>query len=288
MADAQKFVKVFGERNTGTRAIIRMLSAQPEVRMQPVGEVGALNLPENSDLRAKIDATYKGNWRKIYHDAVRDNEQAQACPTKAWKHARPVWDDAYRHKQAHVIFCVRNPYSWALSLFRRPYHQKGPTSKQMRDFVVQPWLTVSRDNMPAVLNSPIELWTGKVAAYRKFMEQADIPVKAIRFEGFVASPDVELRRILAELGVPFGDILRIPASTKKPSRTLEEISEYYSREDWKKYLTSDVVGAINALIDWELAAQYGYYPLNPKDFPTRFTLKNSSRSHNLTMRSDSR
>ena len=288
MADDQKFVKVFGERNTGTRAIIRMLAAQPEVRMQPVGETGALNLLENVELRARIDATYKGNWRKIYHDALRDNEQALACPTKAWKHARPVWADAYRQKHAHVIFCVRNPYSWALSLFRRPYHQKGPTSKRMRDFVVQPWLTVSRDNMPAVLSSPIELWTGKVAAYRMFMEQADIPAKVVRFESFVASPDVELRRILAELGVPFGDIHRVATSTKEPLRTLEEISEYYRREDWKKYLTNDVVRAINTSIDWELAAQYGYYQLDPKDFPSRFTLKNLSRSHNLTMHSGSR
>lgn len=256
--------------------------------MQPVGETGALNLLENAELRAKIDATYKGNWRKIYRDALRDNEQALACPTKAWKHARPVWDDAYRQKQAHVIFCVRNPYSWALSLFRRPYHQKGPKTKRMRDFVVQPWLTISRDNMPAVLHSPMDLWTGKVAAYRRFAEQAEIPVKVIRFESFVASPDVELRRILAELGVPFGDICRVATSTKEPLRTLEEISEYYRREDWKKYLTNDVVRAINASIDWELAAQYGYYRLDPKDFPTRFTLKSLSRSHNLTMHSGSR
>ena len=50
----------------------------------------------------------------IYHDALKDDEQALACPTRAWKHSSPAWDEAFVEKQAHVIFCVRNPYSWAL------------------------------------------------------------------------------------------------------------------------------------------------------------------------------
>ena len=69
MAD-YKFVKIFGERNTGTRALSRMLSGQPEVRMRPIGEAGAMNLPENEDLRDVIDTTYQGKWRKVYRDAV--------------------------------------------------------------------------------------------------------------------------------------------------------------------------------------------------------------------------
>lgn len=114
MACNYKFVKVFGERNTGTRALIRMLSAQLEIRMRPEGEASAINLPINTGLRSEIDANFNGKWRSIYHDALKDDEQALACPTRAWKHSSPVWDEAFVEKQAHVIFCVRNPYSWAL------------------------------------------------------------------------------------------------------------------------------------------------------------------------------
>jgi len=200
----------------------------------------------------------------------------------------PIWDEAFERKQAHVIFCVRNPYSWALSLFRRPYHQIGPTTKRMLDFVTLPWLTVSRDNMPAILNSPMELWNGKIAAYGTFMQQADVPVRIIRFENFVAKPDLELRQVLSEFEIPFGDIRQISTSVKNPLNTLEDLSAYYKREDWKKSLTGDVVGAINESINWEVAAQHGYRRLDPKDFAPRSTWKSLSHSHNLTMHSGSR
>lgn len=291
MADDYKFVKVFGERNTGTRALIRMLAAQPEVRMQPKGEARVLNLAENADLRTAIDTTYRGVWRKVYRDALRDDEQAMACPTKAWKHALPVWDVAFREKRAHVVFCVRNPYSWALSLARRPYHQKGPKAKRVADFVEQPWLTISRDNMAAVLRSPMELWNGKVAAYGAFVRQAEVPTRVIRFESFIVNPAEGVREVLSDFSIPFDEIRELAASTKNPATTLNDISLYYNREDWKKSLTAEVVAAINASIDWELAAQYGYYQLDPSDYPTcprLITWKNLSRNHSLTMHSGSR
>lgn len=288
IVDDYKFVKVFGERNTGTRALIRMLGAQAGVRMQAVGERGAMNLPQNAELRAVIEATYKGRWRKIYRDALRDNEQAVACPTKAWKHALPVWDEVFVEKRAHVVFCVRNPYSWALSLARTPYHQKGPKTACVVDFVTQPWLTVSRDNMEAVLRSPMELWNGKVGAYGAFMRQGGVPTRVIRFEDFVSDPVAEVRQVLIGFEVPFDDV-RAVASTKSPTVTLGEISGYYQREDWKQSLTGDVVLAINEAIDWELAAQYGYYQLNPSDFPSRgITWRNWFRSRSLMLRSGSR
>ena len=288
MAGDYKFVKVFGERNTGTRALIQMLSAQEGVRMQPFGERGALNLPQNAEFRAVIEGTYKGKWRKVYRDALRDNEQAVACPTKAWKHALPVWDEAYSVKRAHVVFCVRNPYSWALSLARRPYHQKGPKAGCVLDFVVQPWLTVSRDNMDAVLRSPMELWNGKVAAYGEFIRQADVLTRVIRFERFVVDPETEVRGVLSDFGIPFKAV-RAVAPTKNSAVTLAEISKYYRREDWKKSLTAEVVTAINGPVDWELAAHYGYYRLDPDEFPSpEITWRSWFRSRSLTLRSGSR
>jgi len=288
MADDYKFVKVFGERNTGTRALIRMLSAQDGVRMQPFGERGALNLPQNADLRAVIEGSYKGKWRKVYRDALRDDEQAVACPTKAWKHTLPVWDAAYRVKRAHVVFCVRNPYSWALSLARRPYHQRGPKFARMLDFVTQPWLTVSRDNMNAVLRSPMELWNGKVAAYGAFMRRAEVPTKVILFEEFVADPEAEVRQVLSDFEIGFENVTSV-VSTKNSSITLEGIAAYYRREDWKGSLTAEVVEAINGAIDWEVAAQYGYYQLDPADFPSReITWRSWFRSRSLMMRLGSR
>ena len=286
MAD-YKFVKIFGERNTGTRALSRMLAGQPEVRMRPIGEAGAMNLPENADLRNLIDSTYQGKWRKVYRDALCDNEQVGACPTKAWKHTLPVWDDAFRTKRGHVIFCVRNPYSWLLSLEKRPYHQKGPRAKTLTDFVKQPWLTVSLDNMAPLLRSPMELWNAKLSAYLTFMREADIPTGTIRFESFVARPDVEVKRVLGNLDIPHDNIQRIGMSTKDSKIPLGEISKYYVKENWKRALTEELVVAINERTDWNLAAKFGYYQLDPSEFSSPITWKSLCHTHSWTLRSGS-
>lgn len=287
MAQDYRFVKVFGERNTGMRALIRMLAAQPEVRMVPAGGGGTLRRPENDALRQAIEGAYKGKWRKVYRDALRDNEQAVASPVRDWKHALPVWDEAYTMAQAHVVFCVRNPYSWVLSLARRPYHQKGPKTARLLDFVTQPWLTVARDNMPAVLGSPMELWNEKVAAYGEFARLGDVPMRVIGFERFVANPVSEVQGMLAGFGIPSGEIRAVP-STKDAAR-LADIATYYAREDWKGALSFEVVEAINASLDWGVAAQHGYYRLEPSEFPRqKLTWKNLSRSRSLMLHSGSR
>ena len=286
MAD-YKFVKIFGERNTGTRALSRMLSGQPEVRMRPIGEAGAMNLPENEDLRDVIDTTYQGKWRKVYRDALCDNEQVGVCPTKAWKHTLPVWDTAFSAKQGHVIFCVRNPYSWLLSLAKRPYHQKGPQAKTLTDFVKRPWLTVSRDNMAPLLRSPMELWNAKLSAYLTFMREADIPTGTIRFENFVARPAMEVKRVLANFEIPHDKVHPFGVSTKNSQIPLGEISRYYATESWKRALTEELVTEINERTDWDLAAKFGYYQLDPSEYLSRTTWKSLYHTHSWTLRSGS-
>lgn len=113
----------------------------------------------------------------------------------------------------------------------------------------------------------------------------------IRFESFVASPEVEVRGVLSDFGIPFGDVRRVATSTKNPAISLADISAYNRREDWKKSLTAEVVAAINASIDWKLAAQHGYYRLDPSDYPAcprLITWKSLSRSRSLTLHSGSR
>ena len=277
MSVEQKFVKVFGERNTGTRATIRMLAAQPEVRMQAIGESGLRQQAGNADLSQKIEMTYIGKWRKIYRDALRDNEHAEACPTKAWKHSLPEWNEAFVQKQAHVIFCVRNPYSWALSLAKHPYHQQGPRTINTKTFLSQPWLTLARDNMLPLLRSPLELWNGKCAAYLEFVKRDLVPTHVIKFEEFVAAPESEVQRALLSFDVPFTEVRQLPFSTKSKNRTLREIAAFYREESWKDALTEEVVRIINRWIDWDVAAEFGYNQLNPKDFARgakKITLKN--------------
>ena len=265
----RKFVKVFGERNTGTRALIRMLGAQPDIRLRPCGEKGPKNQPHKRMLREQIEMTYRGKWRKIYRDALIDTEHFTACPTQGWKHSLPVWDSAFARLQAHVIFCVRNPYSWILSLSKRPYHQRGPRTHGVFDLVSQPWLTLARDNMAPLLRSPMDLWNEKLAAYRDFAAASDVPVRILKFEAFVVAPEIEVRRALGAFEISSNRIQAIPNSTKAKKRSLKDISRYYEAEEWRGGLTADLVRRINDLTDWEVAESFGYTRIDPTDFGAR-------------------
>lgn len=275
------FVKVFGERNTGTRALLRMLGMQPEVSLRPVGARAVLNLAENRALRERIDLMFSGRVRRQYRDAVLDMEHMGECPTMAWKHAAPDWDAAFVAKRAHVVFSVRNPYSWVISLAKHPYHKHDRRLHGLEAFVETPWLTMRRDNLEAVLGSPLDLWNRKNAAYLAFMQAAEVPTVTMSFEGFVASPVTEVRRMLAQFAIPSGGVHALEVSTKD-SRSAAEISERYAREEWRGSLNAGLVRSINAKIDWEVAAAFGYKRLDPADFPTS---KSWFRTRSLTLHS---
>ena len=268
MGKAQTFIRVLGERNTGTRAMIQMMRAQPAVRLFPAGERGPADPPELDGLKARIEAM-GGPWRAVYMDALRDMAFARACPTKLWKHARIVPDPAFAAKRAHLVFCVRDPYSWVISLARNPYHLRGEMPKTLAEFVVRPWMTMGRDNMDAVLESPLELWNGKNRAYRDFAMEG-VPVEVVRFEDFIVAPEAEVSRVLDRFDVAYDRVERLERSTKD-ARTVEEIAAYHAREGWADWLTRGVVSAINARVDWDVAAAFGYARRDPADFPAKLS-----------------
>lgn len=270
MSEQQTFIRVLGERNTGTRALIKMMRAQPNVRLFPHGEGGVADLPQYRALKAQVTGNFSGEWAAIYADALRDMAFADACPTKLWKHSLLRWHPAFAQKRAHIVYCVRDPYSWVISLARNPYHKRGPLPDTLGAFVNRPWLTLGRDFMAPVLESPMALWNGKNAGYVQFAGQAalaGVAVRQVRFEDFVQTPETVVAGALQAFDVPFSTVERLEYSTKGDRRTATDIAAYHAREGWTAWLTRDVVGAINALVDWDLAAVFGYERRDPGDYP---------------------
>lgn len=271
-----QYLKIFGERNTGTRAIVRMLQESatkwPKVDLGPIDE----NKDHIAALHQQVNGFRKSTWRKIYHDALLDMESELGGPVRAWKHSKPVWDAEYARRNIHIVFSVRDPYSWFLALARRPYHRRGIRANSLEDFAIHPWMTVGRDNMDRVVPSPICLWNGKVAAYQPFRDQADqsgLKTALVRFETFVTTPEETIANVLDGLGEPYESISRIETSTKEDKRPLSEIIDYYRDEKWKSWLTRGLVAGLNDQIDWDVAGIYGYTRLDPKDFPDKLSLK---------------
>ncbi|PIB24287.1 hypothetical protein BFP76_03440 [Amylibacter kogurei] len=264
-------VKIFGERNTGTRALKQMLRRGRHVALaMPNAPAPPCNMAW-VDLQSSIDQYYSSEWRRLYHDALRDNARHRFAPLHMWKHAAPEWHSDFAAHSVHVIFLVRNPYSWALSMARKPYHMKAPRVGNFETFLARPWLTERRDNCAIVLRSVMHLWNEKLAAYRAFEQGASglgCAVQFLNFENFIANPAQSACDVLIGFGIATDGVQNVEHSTKDDAQSLRDIQDYYADERWRTRLTSGAVALINQFIDWDVAGAMGYAPLNPVDFPS--------------------
>jgi hypothetical protein len=262
-------IKLFGERNTATRAVKQMLRATDGVTLFNTKRPDSMGNVEWANMMASINLYIQDDWRKVYVDALRDNVAHHNAPLAMWKHAAPVWHDDFAAQNVRTIFCVRNPYSWVLSMACKPYHMKAKRTGDFQTFIKRPWLTERRDNTDILLRSVMDLWNNKLRAYADFADQAELSAGEyayLRFEDFVADPTAALTETLAQ----FGSVSVAPAmrqSTKKNGKKLSDLQTYYKNEAWRDRLTAPTVQAINDLLDWPLVDQFCYERLNAGDFP---------------------
>ncbi len=263
-------IKVFGERNTATRAVIRMIDAADGVTGTGRPGVTGADLRPFREMAQTLEGITGAAWRKVYREAVRDLQDDVLGPVGAWKHAAPVYAPDFVTHGVAVLFTIRNPYSWALALHRRPYHQLGHRVEDFEGFLRQPWLSLGRDRVDKILGSPMDLWSLKLKAYLEFERQAAIGgtrFERLSFEDFVLDPAKSLGAALSALAGREVEVEELEGSTKKGGLDGAGRRHYYASEGWRDGLTASAVAHINARIDWAVAAQYGYAPLDPRDFP---------------------
>ncbi len=263
-------IKVFGERNTGTRAVIRMIDAADGVSGAGHPGVRRRDLAPFRELGAKLSEEMTGPWRRVYREAVRDTQDDALGVVGAWKHAAPRFGQDFVDYGVQVLFMVRNPYSWALSLHRRPYHFLGPRQDDLATFLAQPWLTMGRDRVDRILPSPMSLWSAKLEAYGRFerdAKAAGVATATLRFEDLVADPAAHLSTALSGLTGTTIEAAPLEEPTKQGGLDAEARRDYYAREVWREKLTRPVVEIMNRWIDWDIASNLGYVRLSPEDFP---------------------
>jgi len=118
-------IKVFGERHTATRAIIKMIDEADGVGGAGHPGVKARDLQPYREMFDQLLEVMNGPWKKVYREAVRDLQDDKVGPVGAWKHAAPRYGGEFKTYDVRVLFTVRNPYSWIVSLHKRPYHYLG-------------------------------------------------------------------------------------------------------------------------------------------------------------------
>lgn len=265
----ETIIKVFGERNTGTRAAIQMIDAAAGVSGAGHPGVAGRVIRAFVAQEEALEGVFDDVWKKIYREAIRDLKSEAAGPIGVWKHAAPLYHSDFKQFDVRVLFLVRNPYSWALSLHRRPYHHMGPRRSDMAAFLGVPWMTLGRDQVDRILPSPMDLWSLKLGAYERFARDAredGVASAVMKFEDFTGDPVgalTEAVEVVTGKVVAFAPV----ASTKKDGVQAEERRAHYANELWRGQLTAQVVELINARVDWDLAGRFGYARLEPDAFP---------------------
>lgn len=255
-------VKIFGERNTGTNALKRIIEQNSAARCLPAN---AIDLAPAASRRAWKSFTNRTRERRF--DAV----FAGRSPLESWKHCATDFSDASVFAGVLVLFTVRHPASWVLSFFKRPYHQLGWRpyhqlgwrGRNLEEFIRTPWKTVEREYLDCATLRPLQLYQRKLESYLGLgdrLERLGIPYRFVRFEDLVLHQGEVFAGIAPSLLHPTRNFRELTESTKDKSKTLEDYQRYYGEEKWR-HETREFYDLINGDIDWSYFRDFGYTPL---------------------------
>jgi len=243
-------IKLFGERNTNTNYLSQLIRLNLDIEELP-GTVPTL-LNRLGGRLPLIEPARDLYFRLTFQRNL------------GWKHAKvpPVevlsgTSVARRHVIGFVTL-TKNPYSWLLSLHRRPYHQRGGHRPDFERFLTTPWRTVGRENADPVLSSPVELWNVK---NRSYLPLAGLGGLNITTEALFADPAGIIEPIAAEFDIPrrSRQFIDYEASTKNdPGKSGTVYRDYYLGEKWRDELSARAVGIINERVDRSLMTSFGY------------------------------
>jgi hypothetical protein len=240
-------VKIYGERNTGTNYLEQLVSSNLDARLLAGVVPGRLR---------KLQKILPGKeyLRDIYfHLTFHKN--------LGWKHSLVKADVLARYRSIHnnlsVITLTKNPYSWALSLYRHPYHHK--TGKiSFEEFLERKWHTVRRENSPVYFENPVSMWNKKSTSYIQIRNTFNCA--NIKYEDLLNDPESIINMMSLKLGIhkKSDRFINITASTKDTTKDFKFYNRYYLEEQWKDDLSAEAISIINRQLDTSVLDHFGY------------------------------
>ncbi len=239
------FIKIYGERNTGTNYLHKLIDSNFDCTI----------------LRGTVPSSFPLVSRRIVKDLYFHSTRRTNL---GWKHSIPDLDlikQYYELTDLRIICLIKNPYSFVLSLFNRPYHQIGPRQNSMLEFVNTPWQTVRRENLrKRTLESVVQLWNLKVRSYFHLKDSSLCPVTIVSYESVINDVESALIAVSNKLNISISRnrIENFNESTKKDHKDFNYYRNYYLKEEWRKEINREEVEAINHYLDLSLVESCNY------------------------------
>jgi|GEM_PF-341339 len=243
------FLKVYGERNSGTTFIEKLLALNLPVKVLPGGVPKLL---------------YRGLPYELFRDSWFFWTESRNL---GWKHGIPVpgliRNFMAKHRLIVVAIC-KNPYAWLLSFYRHPYHLVKKWGS-FSAFLEAQCNVVRRENAKGLFQNPVELWNVKNRALLE-LSKSKLPVILLRYEDVLAAPEIAVENVASISKLKMNDAFQgVYFSTKREdNRHFEEYRSYYLDEKWRTNLSEENVRRINRDLDHKLCGELGYELINPK------------------------
>ncbi len=242
-------IKIYGERNTNTNYLSQLIKLNLDAY-----EIPGVVPPTIMSLQEILPG--KELVRDIYFKLTYGRNLG-------WKHSRvkPIYIlkrySIVRNNNIAFITITKNPYSWALSLYRNPYHQYYSKKLNFETFLRTPWKTVDRDNTKRWLSNPIELWNIKNSSY---LQLSELNALNITTESIFVNPETAIEKIYKTFSIrKISDVfVNYEKSTKEKIKDFNYYKNYYLNEKWRDELSMDAISIINEAVDKTLMSNFGY------------------------------
>lgn len=254
-----KSVKIFGERNTSTNALYKVIEQNSKSRVAPstIDEVSP-NLYSLIRYGSRIKMPHQ------VREMIIDYAFPKTTAIDSWKHTTTNFKNVDDLQDVHVIFCVRHPASWILGLYRKPYHIYEKNYNDLYSFLATRWKTVGRERLHNATTSATEIYNLKLESYstlKNMLSENKISYSVVRHEDFAVNQLEVFQKIAPYLDQPTEKFHPLEVSTKDKSKDSEYYKEYYGEKLWVKDIDKKSLDKINNEIDWHQLSSYEYYPI---------------------------
>jgi len=245
------FIKVFGERNTGTHFLIKLLrkNTNAELLVHPDGASEATHKNFEHIIACYPDLV-KGNpaLRSAILERLIDSDRSKDFSDYyGWKHAAVNTNQLKQNpkfEKTLFICLIRNPWRFISALHRRPYNLFPQPFQHLTDFIQQPLIMNSRDNLiESYISSPVELWNKKTESYLKLKNDCPTNVVIAYYEDVIC----DVSRFLNSLQF-FCEVKSPPKipnqSTKRDIKTREQDKKTFSdyKDEVERYSPLSALG----------------------------------------------
>lgn len=238
-------IKIFGERNTGTRYLQTLIERNLDVRcLTGVVPEWVKRIGGHRGRDVFFRVTYPRNLGQK-HSLVAPPEELKRLPGFS--------------NELVILTLTKNPYSWLLSLHKRPYN-RSMKIESFEEFLTTPWPdSHERERLDRPHANAVEIWNRKNAAYLRLADQ--VRCRNLRYEDLVLDPEATLTSIADRFDIPVrGPFRPLDESTKNEggAKDFAWYRDHYGHERWREQLAPSAVKLINERLDPALVTAFGY------------------------------